>query len=182
MEQGVAHQRAAANQRPPANPTPSLVLPVAIQLDTAAQAIPATTLPISGLFSWGSARIRPEAPNGEGRGSLGRERSHGMARVTVRHEGEDGNGGCRGMANVLQRAEQRNRHHFRCCVTDSLRARPPASMGSEGCPSGCLAIAAGYSPSFSEYGTIAPDIASAHQVYLPTTVPLLTGYSPAQQT
>jgi len=43
---------AAANQRAATNPTPSLALPVAIQLDSTAQAIPATTLRITCALSW----------------------------------------------------------------------------------------------------------------------------------
>jgi hypothetical protein len=43
---------ATTNQRAATNPTPSLALPVAIQLDSTAQAIPATTLRITCVLSW----------------------------------------------------------------------------------------------------------------------------------
>ena len=56
---------AAANQRAATNPTPSLALPVAIQLDSTAQAIPATTLRITCALSWA---VLAQFVHGEGRG------------------------------------------------------------------------------------------------------------------
>jgi hypothetical protein len=96
----------APNHRAVANPTPSLVLPVAIQLDSTAQAILATTLRIPCALSWAglaqfvdgerrpTARVVADWARGLG-GAAGKSRLGEHHHAGCGGEGEEGGGGRR---------------------------------------------------------------------------------------
>jgi hypothetical protein len=79
VERHVSGRHVRANQSAPANPTLSLALPSSHSAGHRCPAHPSDTvnpaepLPVTGLFQLGAVRARTEAPNGKGRGSLGRE-------------------------------------------------------------------------------------------------------------
>jgi hypothetical protein len=122
---------AAANQRAAANAAPSLALPVAIQLDSTAQAIPATTLRITCTLSWavlaqfvhGERRLTARVVADWRVGPIKAWRASPRWLQRGGREGEKGGGrregtGVRWEANVLQRADQQNRHRLAsigCC-------------------------------------------------------------------
>jgi hypothetical protein len=138
---------AAANQRAATNAAPSLALPVAIQLDSTAQAIPATTLRITCVLSWAvlaqfvhgerrpTARVVADWRVGPRRGcrqiKAWRASPRGLRRGGMGTGGRREGTGVRWEANVLQRADQQNRHRL---VSPRLRwlLRPS-------CVSACLA-------------------------------------------
>jgi hypothetical protein len=97
----------ASNHRAVANPTPSLVLPVAIQLDSTAQAILATTLRIPCALSWAglaqfvdgerrrpTARVVADWARGLG-GAAGKSRLGEHHHAGCGGEGEEGGRGWR---------------------------------------------------------------------------------------